>query len=279
MEYLFVIVALLVPLVVGFYIGNRATRSSVKQGMLGFVRGRAEDRHAYLTTLSRELANYMIWHDPDRYHRLYGSLLKEASLLSGLSKENMQKRYDEIAAKYPQYRDFDVISTRPYVLYPDGLSWKTIEDIEQAYRDIIHFQTILIASDEHWRYFICISGEEEQHLAEYVQKVKDTKLRIDIERAMAEFYAWNKSGSYEPYESQRYAVQRLSHFAENRYGVFVKSSNQYGIHGFFVADDTLPDGSPKIYYSHYRSDRSFQNEIPLHRLEEVRHWLCGRCKQ
>ena len=153
MEYLFAIVALLVAFVLGFYIGNRATKSSTKHHMLAFVRGRAEDRHAYLSTLDRELANYMIWHDPDRYHRLYSSLHKEAALLSGLSKENMQKRYDEIAAKYPQYRDFDAIGTRPYVLYPDGLSWKTIEDIEQVYRDVIHFQTILISSDEHWKYF------------------------------------------------------------------------------------------------------------------------------
>jgi hypothetical protein len=278
MEYLFVIVALLVPLVLGFYIGNRATRSSVKQGMLGFVRGRAEDRHAYLSTLSRELANYMIWHDPDRYHRLYVSLLKEATLLAELSKENMQKRYDEIAARYPQYRDFDVIGTRPYVLYPDGLSWKTIEDIEQAYRDIVHFQLILIASDENWKHFICISGEEEQHLAEYVQRVKDTKLRIDIEQAMTEFRAWNKSNSYTPYESQRYTVQKISHFAENRYGIFVKPSHEYAIYGFFVADDTLPDSSPKTYYSHYRSDSSFQNETHLHRLEEVRNWFCGAPK-
>ena len=241
--------------------------------MLGFVRGRAEDRHAYLSTLSRELANYMVWHDPDRYHRLYVSLLKEATLLAGLSKENMQKRYDEIAARYPQYRDFDAIGTRPYVLYPDGLSWKTIEDIEQAYRDIVHFQLILIASDENWKHFICISGEEEQHLSEYVQRVKDTKLRIDIEQAMTEFYASNKPGSYEPYESQRYAVQRLSHFAENRYGIFVKSSNEYGIHGFYVFDEPQPDGSPKISYGYYRSDRQFQTELRLHDLRAATEWF------
>jgi hypothetical protein len=273
MEYLFVIVALLVPLVLGFYIGNRATRSSVKQRMLGFVRGRAEDRHAYLSTLSRELANYMIWHDPDRYHRLYVSLLKEATLLAGLSKENMQKRYDEIAARYPQYRDFDVIGTRPYVLYPDGLSWKTIEDIEQAYRDIVHFQLILIASDENWKHFICISGEEERHLAEYVQRVKDTKLRIDIEQAMTEFRAWNKSNSHTPYESQRYTVQKISHFAENRYGIFVKPSNDYSIYGFYVFDEPQPDGLPKISYSYYRSDQQFQAELPLHDLRAATEWF------
>ena len=278
MDYLILIVLSVGSLALGFRLGTKSTISYIEPVALRSERGRAEDRNIFLQVACRELANFLIWHNEARFVNFYLSLHKELKSISRWKNENLQREYDLIAAKYPQYSDFDTIAIKAYVLYPDGLSWKHIIEVEQVLRDIMVFRTILIATDVNWKHLAVTTGFDENettHLLEYSQIVSDTKLKMHIDRAMEAFYAFQRDGTETAYENRWYLIKRIDHFAEGRYGIYVKSSNEYAIHSFFVFDDPLPDGSPKISYGYYRSDAQFESEIPLQYSREMIDWSQG----
>lgn len=272
MEFV-VAVGFLIAVVVAFNVGAKAATSSAKAIFDRAQIAQAQDRKNFLTTLRRELANLLVWHDPVRFQQLYQVVLAETAGFKDLTAEGAQQRLDALSAKYPNYEDFDIVGTRPYVLYPDAISMHDWDALEQAYRDIANFQAIMIARDPHWKFFLVATGEEAEHLAKYVRKVQDTKLRLDIERAVNEYYvATRNSNERADYDSREFTVRPISHFAENRLGILVKATNEHGLYGFFVSDTVQPDGSPKIYHSYYRSDATFQAEDHLDYLHEVANW-------
>lgn len=223
--------------------------------------GRAEDRAAFLYVVSRELANLLIWKDPDKYLSLYKSLLAETSAYPSWKPEALQQKYNEIANRYPQYPDFDVIGVRPYVLYPSAKSF-TDEKLAGHYSDIVRFVAVLIATDESWKRFHGLSQEELEHLTEYVQRIKDTKFKLRLQRAIQDYYVWCSAKPENEYQFDYgpVSVRYVRHFAESRYGVHFKDTNEYGLYGFFVHDETKPNGEPRITYSYYRSDPTFQEQ-------------------
>jgi hypothetical protein len=81
----------------------------------------AHDRQFVLVTLRRELANYMVRLDPDRYLNLYREARAADTAIKNASKQSQEAQFVEITAKYPFYQDFDFIGTREHVLYPDAL--------------------------------------------------------------------------------------------------------------------------------------------------------------
>jgi hypothetical protein len=124
----------------------------------------AHDRMGLLYTLRRELANYLIWQDPDRYFRLYQLIHTETSSFKDLDPAKRQERLTTLCNKYKRYQDFDTIGTRVYVLYADRLSIECLEDVEANYRDIVTFQALMIASDDDWKPFHATSEAELKHL-------------------------------------------------------------------------------------------------------------------
>jgi hypothetical protein len=74
----------------------------------------------YLNTLRRELANHLVWQDPDRYLQLYQLIHAETATFEDLTTVAAQARLLELSKKYPQYQDFDLIGTRDYVIYADA---------------------------------------------------------------------------------------------------------------------------------------------------------------
>jgi len=267
-----VIGGLLVAVVLAFNFGSKATASAAKVTIAKLLSDQAHDRMNFLSTLRRELANILIWSDPVRFRQLYQLVMTETGALKDLTSKGAQQRLDALSAKYPNYQDFDIIGTRVYVLYPDAISMHDMESIEQAYRDIATFQGIMIASDPNWKNFTVASAKESDHLAKYVRRIQDTKLRLDIESAIQQYYLSNKANDRADYETNEFIVRRVQHFAENRLGVIVKATGEHGLYGFFVSDNELPDGSPKIYYGYYRSDATFQEETRLDSLNEVVDW-------
>lgn len=82
----------------------------------------ATDQANFLQTLRRELANILIWRDPQRYLRLYRKHHSEVASLGSLRPEEVRWQLAELCKEYPNFSDFDAISTREYVRYPDGVS-------------------------------------------------------------------------------------------------------------------------------------------------------------
>ena len=112
-----VIVVGLAALVGGFVLGAKMSAESVAPALTQVSNTQAIDRASFLQTLRRELANILIWRNPQRYLQLYRHLNSEVSSLKSWRPEEVRKRLADLSSKYPLYEDFDTIGTREYVLY------------------------------------------------------------------------------------------------------------------------------------------------------------------
>jgi hypothetical protein len=84
--------------------------------------------------------------------------------------------------QYPFYADFDLVGTRDHVLYADGLSMNSYDEVERHFRDIIRFQALQIALNENWGAInwgrtSATSRDDLAHLEKYVQRFKDTRFK------------------------------------------------------------------------------------------------------
>ena len=176
-----------------------------------------------------------------------------------------------LAKEYPSFVDFDIVSARDYVLYDDTLQMWGYDKIEASYNDIIKFRCLSNALDDDWRHQEPPTNAKElEHLMEYVQKITDTRFKHKLKNAINAYYAYtagfdaakdNKS-RYE-YSNSAFSVRPVSHFAENRYGVHFKDTDEYGFYGFFIQDDA----EKPPFESYYRSNEKFDRECGLHDLQ------------
>ena len=258
----------LAALIGGFVLGSKSGAKAVAPTLNEVSTTQAIDRANFLQTLRRELANILIWRDPQRYLRLYRDLHAEATSLTSWRPAEVRNRLKALYAKYPNYSDFDAIATREYVLYPDGVSWNDPEELEVRYRDLVIFVALSVIDDPTWkqaasRGFVHKFNEKElEHLSKYVQQIEDTKLRFRIDRAV-EIYYGRRDEETELLENDFYSIRPLRHFAENRYGIHLKRTGEFAIYSFFVFDNG------KISYSYYRSDPTFEQELRLDVLHAV----------
>jgi hypothetical protein len=131
------------------------------------------------------------------------------------------------------------------------------DELEQRYHDILLFQALQTSLDKSWPAFATASSKEFEHLKEYARQVIDSKFKAKLKRAVAEIDTL-KAHDLNVFETPDFSARHVSHYAENRYGIHLKSTNEYGLYGFFVADDG------KIFESYYRSDAEFIKEEVLH---------------
>jgi hypothetical protein len=236
----------------------------------------AHDRNNLLNTYRREIANVLVWSDPDRYLEFYRTLHAEVSTYKGWKIDALQAKHDELAKKFPQYEDFDAFGTRLHVLYTDTWGgWS--DDLAARFAEITRFQALACAT--YWKDSAIwfggpTSDSDIDHLASrYIERIKDTKFALRLERAIDDYYVWREGkGGYHHWDSpeeektftyRNVVVQPISHFAENRCGVHFKDTNEYGLYSFYVFDDG------RISHSYYRSDAAFQNERRLDPLRSV----------
>jgi hypothetical protein len=261
--------AAIVGLVAGFVLALRAAASAVKPVNDRLLRDSATDRNLLLNVLRRELANWMIRRNPDRYLLVYGKAHTIAAAVSNCTSNERQLRLSLLCIKYPIYQEFDLLSTREHVLYSDAFAGRSYDDVQEHYINIVEFQALLIASgDPFWSGEAATSDDDLMHLKDYVRKVKDTRFHDRLNRAIIEYdnhcyNLWSEEGRKSGealYETDAFRVWQVSHFAETRYGVHFKDTNEFGLYGRFHGDRDEP------YTSFYRSDRRFQEEIILDNL-------------
>jgi hypothetical protein len=133
MEWLGLGIAALIGFVVGAFLFARPSRQELSR--LGLKM--ASDRELALRILRREIANYLIRLDPDRFLRLYKEARAADIAIGSADKSSQQAGLDAITKKYPFYQDFDLIGTRDHILYVDALSAHPLEDIEGQYMNMI----------------------------------------------------------------------------------------------------------------------------------------------
>jgi hypothetical protein len=257
-----------VGLIAGFLFCVRVLRPSLQE----LSRNSAQDRDFVLRVLRRELANWMLRRDPDRYLLIYKEAHDTAVAISAADRSDQRAQLAKLCEQYPFYADFDLVGTRDHVLYADGLSMNSYDEVERHFRDIIRFQALQIALNENWGAInwgrtSATSGDDLAHLEKYAQRFKDTRFKNRLKNAIDEFYAYRRGkdnglalGAEEAlYETATFSVCRVPHFAEVRYGVHFKDTDEFGLYGMFVFDE--PDKEPHSHF--HRSDAGFEKESYL----------------
>ena len=214
----------------------------------------ANDRVQLLMTLRRELANYMVRRDPDRFLALYEKSNAIVDDVSQSDKSELKTQLASLCEKYPFYTDFDLFLSREHVLYEDAISWNSFEEIEGHYLDLVKFQALQSVLIEDWKLVGSATSQNDlEHLKKYVQEIKDTIFRQRIVNAIDVFYKSRNDDV--KFENDVFQIRPVYHIAENRYGIYFKDTDEYGLYCFFVHDD--PD---KVSCSYYRSDEKYENE-------------------
>lgn len=257
--------ALAAGLIGGFWLGTKASHAAAQSTIEKARVSQAHDRNNFLELARRQIANLLIWRDPDRFLRTYELLHTEGSAISELRPEALRARLEELCKKYPNYGDFDAFGTRDYVLYPDAASMLSLDDLEKRYRDAMLFAALSIATDKEWKYFHATDADELDHLREYISRIKDTVFRSRLMQAMREYYlaADHTDGLADTFETANYLIRRVDHFAESRRGIHLKHTGEYGLHTYFLSDEG------KGYEGYYRSDPGFEKQQSLRALGEV----------
>jgi hypothetical protein len=273
-EYVWIGIASLLGLWVGLLLGARggarAAQTLLKPEVSTLRQDMASDREFLLRTLRRELANYMVRFDPDRFLRLYRKA-READIEIGKADKKVQEaERTVITKKYRVYQDFDLVGTREHVLYADALNMNSMEEVEEHFLNIVKFHALQRALDEDWRSgwsaAPATSDSDLEHLEKYVREIKDTKFWQRLKAALGEFLGYERNTDPDhlkgpiAYETSVFAVYWARHFAETRYGFHFKDTNEFGLYGVFYDDDS------KKYEHFYRSDQNFEAEIDLDHL-------------
>lgn len=264
---LWVTLAAIGGLIIGFILGTKAQAGVARDNWRIAARYQAGDRAFLLSVLRRELANWLLRRDPDRFHKTYTRAHHEAQQLLEKDASVQQTQFKVLCDKYPMYVEFDYIGTREHVLYADALSGSDIDDIEQHYRDLLSYQTLLQALDVNWRHKGATTADNLAHLEEYVRRVKDTRFKQRLERAAEIFFAYQQ-GEYfagkareagSPlYNSSVFSVYHAYDLAGIRHGFHFKDTNEYGVESSFRDDDR-----DRTYRHYGRSDMTFTEDASL----------------
>ena len=236
-----------------------ATSTSLRLNM-------ASDRELMLATFRRELANYLVRLDPDRFLRLYQKSYRAEKAIIAADNELRLAEETVLTKRYPMYTDFDLIRTREHVLYADALETYSIEDIEEHFLNLVKFHALQCTLNPDWRFRSSATSDDDlEHLQKYINRIKDTKFKQRLHSAISEFETYANAKGLSRleisdenefiYETNVLAVRYVSHFAEIRTGFYFKDTGEYALYGKFFGDDL-----DKVHLSYFRSNDKFEAE-------------------
>jgi hypothetical protein len=234
-------------------------RSKLERNEWMMRNARAADNALVISVLVREIANELMQRDAQLYKDKFNRLFYKWQEIKVKDKSAKLAHVTTITSKYPNFSNFDELGTRAHVVYADGFSWISNDDLWDLYEAMRLFDALSCDLDEDWRgHGTSITETELEHLKEYCAKLSDTMLLAHLHKArdMYRLLRANdveeKSDSEWIYETIEYKIRRVYHVAESRFGVYVKSLDRYGMWGLF--SDTVS------YTSFYAADADFKEE-------------------
>lgn len=243
---------LVLGLVSGFVFGHKVSVHNLTPAVFRLERASAIDRQLILSLLRRPIANCLIRRDPDRFLRVYKEEFAFTNAVSSLPAEKRSFMLKELTDEFPYFQDFDILAVRDYVLTADALTGYTADELENHFKKLVRFQALTATFDTHWNSDFPISAGDVEFAEKYVSQIKDTFFKKRLVAALAEYRA--DGGHSEKFVRDAYTVQPVPHFAEIRYGIHLKDTDEYGLYGSFTADND------KHYQRFYRSDATFKHE-------------------
>lgn len=227
----------------------------------------ASDRELVLGGFRRELSNYLIRDDPDRFLELYRKARAIERAIESDSEEVRQARLTVLTNKYPLYLDFDPIGTRDHVLYSDAFSSFSKESLEDRYLDLVQFQSLKLKLDPNWRFRSSPTSENDlEHLEAYVGQIKNARFKDRLKREAAtakkalQSPSTNHFHQNEPllvFETDTTEIWRVPDLMEYKIGFRFRDTNEYGLVSVYYGE-SLED---EPYTSYYRSDATFEAEV------------------
>lgn len=250
MFWVWLSLALVGGLIGGFMVGAKLIGAIAKEGLDQAAKDKASDQDLLMHTFRRELGNWMFRTDPDRYRALYDrARLTEARTLAADPAERLAL-LKRLASDMPYVADFDFVGSREHVTYSDALSHYSYEEVEEKYLDIVRWQSVQIADNPAWKYRPKpTSDADAEHIVEYTKRLNDTRFKRRLQETMR-LYWFARPDAGGAVDNDFFAVRPVHHFAENRYGIHFKDTNEFGV--FSVFHDTDRD-----FESYYRSSPDF----------------------
>src|SRR5580698_9047523 len=137
MDWIWFAGAAILVFFVGARVGARSEQKSQATRLNELALNMASDRDLGLAMFRRELANYLVRTDPDRFLRLYRKARAAENAIEEADLDTRKAELTIITKKYPMYSDFDLVNTRGHVLYADALDSHPLEDIEDHYLNLV----------------------------------------------------------------------------------------------------------------------------------------------
>ncbi len=256
MFWLWLSLALVGGLVGGFMVAAKLFAGMMKEAVEQAAKDKAADHDLLMHTFRRELGNWMFRADPDRYRALYDrARLTEARTLAADPADRLAL-LKRLASDMPLIADFDFVGSREHVTYSDALSLYSYDEIEEKYLDIVRWQSVQIADNPAWKYRPKpTSDADAEHIVEYTKRLKDTRFKKRLQETMR-LYWFARTDEARDVDNDFFAVRYVHHFAENRYGIHLKDTNEFGLFSIFHGDD-------RDFESYYRSSPDFTEERVL----------------
>ena len=231
-------------------------KSSLERNEWMMRKARAADNALVISVLVREIANELMQRNIELYKDSFNGLFYKWQEIKAKDKSTKLAYVATITSKYPNFSNFDELGTRAHVVYADGFSWISNDDLWDLYEAMRLFDALSCDLDEDWRrHGTSITETEREHLQEYCVKISDTMLLAHLHKARDVYYLLRANGVEEKsdsewiYETIEYKIRRVYDVAEIRFGVYVKSMDRYGMWGLF--SDTVS------YTSFYAADADF----------------------
>lgn len=259
MNYLYLAGAAFIFLVVGLVLGAILSDKTIQPEIKELLKTRAIDRANYLFTLRREIANILIWQDPQRFVKLYQELCSEINSYKSWRIEEINKHLSELSKKYHEYRDFDCIGLKEYVLYAENE--KNYEKLELCYRDIATFIGLSLISNTSWKdakHLISFDLANEfipdklEHLLKYATGIENTKLVFRLDKAMEDYYAYRNNNSGFLDNDLLSVRPKRGLVPDDKYTIHIKKTNEFAIYSVF-------DYGEGEQIEYFLSDSAFEN--------------------
>jgi hypothetical protein len=238
-ELIYIVVTAIIAFVIGAYVSARIAVKKINE--FSFPEHYTS---LYLNVLRRELANILARRNPDDFLKMFKSVWTEAHTIPHLKEDRQRRMLTDLLSKYVEYESFDMIGTFDHVLYDDYL--EETSEIESRYKDIVAFQAVQSSLNHKWKKYYPFEEKQMPLVEEYVRNLKD---RIFYKRIMSAYHDWDifywaHKGEMSEYSTELFSVRTFYHYAENRYGIHLKDTNEYGLYSVFHADILLSKKRP-----------------------------------
>jgi len=249
---------LAVGLAVGFVAGWVAAARWATLAVEQLARTHQADLAMWAEGVLAQLGNELMMRDHHRFVKFKESVGDDLVRVACSPLAEARKELMRISEQYPNLTDFQIFTGRLHLLHADSATNCSTEELETYFRDLAFWFELQPRFQPRWTRRLKLDQKDREHAQKYAQQIDDGILEYRLKQAHAEYMVAvtaNEDVTW-PLETVRHRITGVPHVAEDRIGVVIKNTGEYGIVSTFYGDE-------KTYVSYLRSDANFRDEISL----------------